>query len=283
APVLIDQEGGRVQRLNPPHWRARPAQGIFAKMHAADPETAIAAARLNAKLIANDILSLGVDVDCLPLLDVPQPSGHDIIGDRAYGDDPVLTATLGQAVCDGLAAGGVTPVLKHIPGHGRALVDSHLSLPIVDAELSLLASTDFAPFKALAATAPESTWAMTAHVVYTAIDGARPATTSATVIADVIRKEIGFGGFLITDDLGMQALGGDFSARAEASLAAGCDCVLHCNGDMVEMQAVMATTPALSDSAWARFSRARQHRRPADAIDIDASEAQLADWIRAWI
>ncbi len=282
APVLIDQEGGRVQRLGPPHWRKRPPQAVFARLYAEDADAGLAAARTNARLIAWDLKDLGIDVDCLPLLDVPQPSAHDIIGDRAYGADPVVTAALGRAVCEGLAAGGVTAIVKHIPGHGRAQVDSHLQLPVVDAGAEILEAVDFAPFKALADALDIAPWAMTAHVVYRAFDAERPATTSQVVIETVIRGLIGFDGFLISDDLGMKALGGDFGDRAAGALAAGCDAVLHCSGDTAEMRAVMARTPVMTDAAWTRFRRGLDGRPEPDDIQREELEAELAERIASW-
>ena len=209
-------------------------------------------ARLGARLMAHDLAALGINVDCAPVLDVPAPGADDIIGDRAYGADPAQVAALGRAVAEGLIAGGVLPVIKHIPGHGRAQVDSHLGLPVVDASFAELEERDFAPFRALA----DLPMAMTAHVVYAAVDRERPATTSRAVIDEVIRGAIGFDGVLISDDLSMRALGGDFRDRAESALAAGCDMVLHCNGDMAEMQAVASGAAPLAGEAAARAARA---------------------------
>lgn len=252
APVLIDQEGGRVARLRPPHWPRYPAAASYARLADADPETADEMAWLGGRLIAHDLFALGINVDCAPVLDVPQPGAHDIIGDRAFGATPDRIARLAGRFATGLRAGGVAPVVKHIPGHGRALADSHEALPLVDALLAALEAVDFAPFRALAA-AP---MAMTAHVVYRALDSDRPATVSHTVIDEIIRGRIGFAGLLMTDDLSMKALGGSFAERTSAALAAGCDVVLHCNGDPKEMAAVAGAAKPLSGVAAERAAAA---------------------------
>ncbi|MDJ0983278.1 MAG: beta-N-acetylhexosaminidase [Kiloniellales bacterium] len=253
APVLIDQEGGRVTRLKPPAWRAAPAAGVFDELAQSDLESACEAAEVNARLLALELRAIGIDVDCLPLLDLRLPEGHGIIGDRALGSDPEQVIALGRAVCEGLAAAGVISVIKHMPGHGRARVDSHEALPRVDAPLETLRDSDFRPFKALAA-AP---WGMTAHIVYTAIDPDRPATTSPKVISEIIRGEIGFDGLLLSDDLSMKALSGGLGERAGAALAAGCDVALHCNGEPAEMEAVAAAASPLTPAAEARLARGR--------------------------
>jgi beta-N-acetylhexosaminidase len=228
---------------------------------------------LGARLIANDLHALGVTVDCLPVLDVPAPGAHEVIGDRAYARDPGEAASLGRAAADGLIAGGVLPVIKHIPGHGRAGVDSHKRLPAVDATLAELEARDFVPFRALA----DLPMAMTAHVVYAAIDPDRPATTSKTVIETVIRGDIGFGGLLMSDDLSMKALSGDFKARARHALAAGCDVVLHCNGGRAEMAAVAAGARPLGGEAARRAEAAlaRIAGGP-EPFDIDAARARFS-------
>ena len=255
APVLIDQEGGRVQRLKPPHWRDAPPAARFADLAEINLDRALEAARLNARLIARELLELGITVDCTPVLDVPQKTADLIIGDRAYGSDPVMIAALAEAVCEGLLDGGVLPVIKHIPGHGRAEVDSHLALPVVVTPVAELERSDFAPFVALA----HMPWAMTAHVVYTQIDADNPATTSPKVI-DVIRREIGFTGLLLSDDLSMEALSGNMTQRANGALVAGCDVVLHCNGKMDEMVEVAAACKGLSDPAAIRIQQAEALR-----------------------
>ena len=247
APILIDQEGGRVARLRPPHWRAAPAADAFARLAQRDVAAACRAARLNARLIAADLGALGITVNCAPVLDIPAPGAHDIIGDRALGRDPQIVAEIGGAVCHGLASGGVQPVIKHIPGHGRARADSHSSLPIVDAPGRDLRQIDFVPFKTLA----NAPWAMTAHVVYRDLDSA-PATLSRAVIQNQIRGEIGFMGLLISDDISMGALSGPVGTRATAALAAGCDVVLHCNGEMAEMREIADAVSAMG----APFQRA---------------------------
>ncbi len=243
VPILIDQEGGRVQRLRPPRWRAAPAGARFAALATHAEDDAIEAAWLNARLLADELAALGITVDCAPVLDIPVPGGHDVIGDRAYGTTAEQVALLGRAVCAGLLAGGVLPVIKHIPGHGRASVDSHASLPVVDAARELLEHTDFAPFRALS----DMPWAMTAHVVYAAIDAGAPATTSPRVIAEVVRGWIGFDGVLVSDDLCMRALAGTPGERAALALAAGVDVLLHCNGDLAEMEAIAAVCPRLGE------------------------------------
>ncbi len=273
APVLIDQEGGRVQRLGPPHWRKRPPQGLFAKMAETDAERAIDAAFTNAQLIALELIDLGIDVDCLPLLDVPVPGAHDIIGDRAFGYDPEIVAKLGAAVCAGLIAGGVLPVIKHIPGHGRALVDSHMELPRVDADAETLRATDFAPFQALS----DAPWAMTAHVVYTAFDAESPATLSRCVVNDIIRSEIGYQGFLVSDDMNMKALKGDPAKLTAEIIAAGCDAALHCNGDLAEMQAIAADLPEMTEIAWSRFIAGRDAISTPSELDVAAIQAHFDD------
>lgn len=272
APVLIDQEGGRVQRLKAPQWRAAPPAGRFGTLHERDAAAAIEAAWLNGRLLAADLQPLGIDVDCAPVLDVRVPEGHDIIGDRAFGGSPERVAKLARATCEGLLAGGVLPVIKHIPGHGRATLDSHAALPVVDAPADALQRDDFAPFSALA----DMPLAMTAHVVYAAFDPAAPATTSATVIRDVVRGRIGFDGLLISDDLCMRALAGAPGERARAALGAGCDVVLHCNGDLAEMRDVAAACAPLSVAGAARLARARALLQRPAAIDRAAAGRRLA-------
>jgi beta-N-acetylhexosaminidase len=268
APVLIDQEGGRVARLRPPHWRGYPAP---ATLGALGGEGAREAVRLVTRLIADDLAPLGITVDCLPVLDVPQPGADPVIGDRAYVEDAAEVARLGRAACEGLLEGGVLPVIKHIPGHGRASVDSHHALPKVAASRPQLEATDFAPFRLLA-TMP---WAMTAHVVYTAVDPEAPATLSPLVIREVIRGSIGFDGVLVSDDLSMKALGGPIGVRAARALAAGCDLTLHCNGDGAEMRQVADAVAPLTPEARRRLDRAGSHRHAAKAFDRRAAEARL--------
>src|SRR5690349_607341 len=256
APVLIDQEGGRVARLKPPHWRAAPAAAKIAALADRDLDAACEAAWLNARLIGGELATLGIDVDCAPVCDVPVAGSHDVIGDRAYGTDPGRVATIARAAALGFLDAGVLPVIKHIPGHGRARADSHLELPTVDTQRAELETTDFVPFRALA----DMPWAMTAHVLYTALDKERPATTSPTIIRDIIRGQIGFDGVLVSDDLSMKALGGGFVERTRAALAAGCDLALHCNGDMAEMEGVASGAGPLSEPARKRIARAASRR-----------------------
>lgn len=271
APVLIDQEGGRVQRLKPPYWRKAPPGEPFARLAERDMAAAREALRLNFRLIGRELADLGIDVDCAPVLDVPVAGAHDVIGDRAYGRRPALVAELAVQVVEGLLDEGVLPVIKHIPGHGRAMVDSHLALPVVEASLAELEAQDFPPFHALR----HAPWAMTAHVVYTALDAHAPATTSAKVIAQVIRGAIGFDGVLISDDLSMKALGGRFEDRTTAALAAGCDVVLHCNGEMAEMQAIAAALRPLDERALERLDRARAMKRGPAAFDTAAAARRV--------
>jgi len=248
APVLVDQEGGRVQRMGPPHWPVYPPGGRFAGFG----REAAAMARLGARLMAHDLAEVGINVDCAPVLDVPSEGSHDIIGDRAYGREPDAVAEIGRAVAEGLMEGGVLPVVKHMPGHGRAACDSHKDLPVVDAPRDALEARDFRPFRALA----DLPLAMSAHVVFTAIDPERPATQSATVIREIVRGAIGFDGLLMTDDLSMHALTGPFRARTEAAFRAGIDVALHCNGERAEMEAVAEGAPALAGESLRRAERA---------------------------
>jgi beta-N-acetylhexosaminidase len=277
APVLIDQEGGRVQRMGPPHWPKYPPGSAYGRMYAEDPTARREIARLGARLIAHDLRAVGINVDCVPVLDVPVAGAHDVIGDRAYGKDPDIVAVLGRAAAEGLLAGGVLPVIKHIPGHGRAFADSHLALPVVDTPRAELEAHDFAPFRILA----DMPLAMTAHVVYTALDPERPATTSPTVMAGIVRGHIGYDGLVMSDDLSMQALTGTFRERAEASFAAGCDVALHCNGRMDEMAAVAEASPVLAGDALRRaqaaLARIRHAPEPLDPVDVRARlDAALA-------
>lgn len=278
APVLIDQEGGRVQRLTAPHWKKRPPQRLFARMAEHDLTEAREAASMNARLIAEDLRALGINVNCLPLLDVSVAGAHDIIGDRSFGTDPEIVADLGEAVMAGLMAGGVAPVIKHLPGHGRASADSHLELPRVDTDLETLRDTDFLPFRRLNV-AP---WAMTAHIVFTDIDADLPATLSHTLIQTIIRGEIGFQRFLVSDDVNMKALKGSAAESTVAALDAGCDAVLHCNGELEEMIGVADVLPKLTDMAWQRFQSARDMMPGVEEIDVAEYEAHLDGMIADW-
>ena len=271
APVLIDQEGGRVARLKPPHWRGAPPASYFGRMASHDRPRAHEALRINTQLIAAELTGLGIDVDCVPLLDLQFPGAHDVIGDRAFGGDPELVADCGRVVCETMLASGVMPIVKHIPGHGRARVDSHKALPVVDTAAAELEATDFRPFQALA----DAPWAMTAHVVYSALDGGHPATTSRKLIDEVIRGRIGFDGLLLSDDLSMEALQGSLGERAEASLAAGCDVALHCNGKPAEMEQVAAAVGPLSAAAQRRIAAARARLGRPEALDQAALQRRL--------
>ncbi len=277
APVLIDQEGGRVQRLGPPHWPAYPPGGAYSRLYGRDPALGLEAARLGARLIAADLSALGITVDCLPLADVPVDGSDPIIGDRAYGTTPEQVAAVARAVAEGLAQGGVLPVLKHIPGHGRANADSHERLPVVDTDRATLERTDFAAFRPLA----DLPLGMTAHVVFSAIDPVRPATTSATMIGEVIRTFIGFDGALMSDDVSMGALAGSIAERTRASLSAGCDLVLHCNGRLDEMQEVAAEAPVLTGDAARRTTAALAARKNAKDFDEAAARRRFETLLAA--
>jgi beta-N-acetylhexosaminidase len=271
APILIDQEGGRVQRLGPPHWPLYPAGALFGALYEENPALGLATARLSARLIAADLAELGISVDCLPLADVPVPGADAVIGDRAYGTRPDKVAAIARAVTHGLEQGGILPVLKHIPGHGRATADSHLRLPEVKTVNDELERTDFAAFKPLA----DLPMAMTAHVVFSALDPVHPATTSATIIERVIRGVIGFQGLLMSDDVSMNALSGSIAERTRAIFSAGCDLVLHCNGKFDEMGEVAAETPELSGRALERANRALASRKTPQPFDRLKARAEL--------
>jgi beta-N-acetylhexosaminidase len=271
APVLIDQEGGRVQRLGPPHWPAYPPGAVFGSLYDRDPALGLKAARLSNRLIAADLAELGITVDCLPLADVPVAGADAVIGDRAYGTEPAKVAAIARAVTEGLEQGGVLPVLKHIPGHGRATADSHFRLPTVDAAREELERTDFAAFIPLA----DLPMAMTAHVVFSALDTAQPATTSATIIQQVIRGGIGFQGLLMSDDVSMNALAGSIAERTRAIVGAGCDVVLHCNGKLDEMREVASQTPELSGKALERAVKALASRKAPQPFDRRAARSEL--------
>jgi len=267
APVLVDQEGGRVQRLGPPHWPVYPPGARYGELYDREPASGIAAARLAGHLLAADLRSLGIDVDCLPIADVPVAGGDEVIGDRAYGSEPGKVAAIAKAIAEGLQLGGVLPVLKHLPGHGRATADSHHGLPVVDTDRATLEATDFAAFRPLAGLP----LGMTAHVVFSAIDPVAPATTSVTMVRQVIRGFIGFEGLLMSDDVSMKALSGTIAERSRASLAAGCDVVLHCNGELSEMVAVASEAPELSGEAARRADAALAVRSAPEEFDADAA------------
>lgn len=273
APVLIDQEGGRVSRLKPPGWKERPPAARFGKVYESQHEAGVEACYLNARLIAHDLADVGINIDCLPVLDLPVEGADAVIGDRAFSRDPVAVIDLSKAQIEGLMDGGVLPIMKHIPGHGRATADSHLVLPRVDTGAEELSATDFVTFRSLD-TCP---MAMTAHVVYEAIDAQRPATTSPKVIRDVIRGEMGFDGLLISDDLSMKALDGPLSVRTKAALFAGCDIVLHCTGKLDEMRDVASELKPLDGQHLRRADHALSHLVAPDAFDPAAAEARLTE------
>jgi beta-N-acetylhexosaminidase len=271
APVLIDQEGGRVQRFGPPNWPVYPPGAVFGVLYDIDSALGLAAARLSSRLIAADLIELGVTVDCLPLADVPVAGADAVIGNRAYGTEPGKVAAIARAVTEGLEQGGILPVLKHIPGHGRATADTHFKLPQVDTPKIELERTDFAAFQPLA----NLPMAMTAHVVFSALDPAHPATTSATIIEQVIRGVIGFQGLLMSDDVSMNALAGSIAERTRTIIAAGCDMVLHCNGKLEEMREVARETPELSGKPLERANRALASRKPPQPFDRLAARVEL--------
>src|SRR3984893_4554149 len=271
APLLIDQEGGRVQRLGPPHWPVYPAGAVFGALSDVERGLGLNAARLSARLLAADLAALGITVDCLPLADVPVAGADAVIGNRAYGTEAGKVAAIARAVNDGLEQGGILPVLKHIPGHGRATADTHFRLPEVETSRAELERTDFAAFRPLA----ELPMAMTAHVVFSALDPAQPATTSATMVDQVIRGVIGFQGFLMSDDVSMNALAGSIAERTRAIVSAGCDMVLHCNGKLDEMRDVARETPELSGKALERARKALASRKAPKPFDRVAGRAEL--------
>jgi len=277
APVLVDQEGGRVQRLGPPHWPKYPPAAAYGRLYDANRTEGLAAARLGARLIAADLAAVGIDVDCMPLADVPVAGADAVIGDRAFGAEPDKVSALAAAFAEGLQDGGVLPVVKHLPGHGRATADSHQKLPVVTAAKTTLEATDFAAFRPLAGLP----LAMTAHVVFTALDQTAPATTSPVIVREVIRGSIGFQGLLMSDDLSMAALSGLLGERTLAALAAGCDMALHCNGSMDEMRAVAEAAPLLAGDAARRAQAALARRKPAGEIDLAASRTEFAQRLSA--
>lgn len=263
APILIDEEGGRVQRLRPPNWISNPPGRALGKLYEQDAQMGKKAAWALSRLIAHDLCEIGVNVDCLPVLDIPVEGAHDVIGDRAYSSDPDTVAVLGECAANGLLAGGVLPIIKHIPGHGRSTCDSHHDLPRVDCDLETLKQVDFKPFKALN-TMP---MAMTAHIVYSAIDE-ECATRSSKVIEEIIRGYIGFDGLLMSDDVSMKALSGDYAQRTKSCFDAGCDIVLHCNGLMEEMKAVANATLKLDSTALERAQNALSLLKKPDSEDL---------------
>jgi beta-N-acetylhexosaminidase len=278
APILIDQEGGRVQRLAPPRWPAFPPAARFGEAYRRDPREGLAAVRLGARLIAHELAALGVTVDCMPVADLRLPETHEVIGDRAYGREVEAVTVLARSAAEGLMAGGVLPVVKHIPGHGRARADSHEALPVVNTSHAELERTDFEPFRRLR----DLPIGMTAHVVYASIDPEHPATVSRRIIDDVIRGSIGFDGLLLTDDLSMKALSGDLRHRAEAALSADCDVVLHCNGKLEEMVEIAAVCPLLTGEAARRAEKALNRLTlPVETIDVAEARARFSAMLAA--
>jgi beta-N-acetylhexosaminidase len=282
APVLLDQEGGRIARLRPPHWRKAPSAQLLGELYARNPEQGLEATQLNSRLLAADVASVGCDVDCVPVLDLRLPKAHPAIGDRAYADRPETVAALGRAAAEGLLAEGVMPVMKHMPGQGRAMVDSHHSLPTVTAKREVLERTDFLPFKLLS----DLPWGMTGHILFEAIDPSAAVTVSARGVKEVIRGHIGFDGLLLSDDLSMHALGGSLGERAARSLAAGCDIAVHCNGRMDEMLDIVARTGSMTEAAGRRFEAGRaflaRHRAPAGKAGLADAARRFATLLPEW-
>ncbi len=278
APILIDQEGGRVARLGPPHWRQPPPASAFGALYETDPASAVEAAWLNARMMALDLVSLGISVSCSPVLDLAIDGAHDVIGNRAFGIDVTTVSALGRAHGEGSIAGGVLPVIKHIPGHGRARVDSHVRLPIVDADRETILEQDAAPFRNLA----DFPWAMTGHIAYSAFDEHEPASQSSCILQDLVRDSIGFDGVLVSDDIAMRALAGSQADRAAKVLAAGCDLALHCTGDLSEMQEVADYVSSLTPAAVERIDRAATVVDNAVApFDADYASARLTSLLAA--
>lgn len=276
-PILIDQEGGRVARLRPPEWPEFPSQWRFAQLFRSAPISAIEAARMNAQAIAVTLAEMGINVDCLPLLDVRRPDAHDVIGDRALGDEPMQVAALGRAVLEGLDAGGVCGVVKHMPGHGRARADSHVELPVVEAQEEELAE-DLEPFRTL----KDAPMAMTAHVLYPAWDEERCATVSPKIIGEIIRGSIGFHGLLMSDDLAMEALSGSLADRARAAIGAGCDVVLHGSGSVADNEQLASGLDAMSESAVRRLERAMARTSPMPSTATYSELAAKRDALLAY-
>ena len=273
-PILIDQEGGRVTRLRPPNWATTPSAGALVEKFVNQPELAAESIRLNSRLIAHDLIISGISVACMPVLDLVIPGGHEVIGDRAYSADPHQVSQYGRAACEGLLECGVLPIIKHIPGHGRSTVDSHLVLSRVDTKIVTLAMADFLPFRELR----EMPMAMTAHIVYSEVDPVLPATLSPDVIGGVIRNTIAFEGLLITDDIGMGALSGNLGDRAAMALEAGCDVILHCSGDLPEMKEVASAVPSMAEDSRGRALRCEAMLR--DGVPLSDSSSDRRELIK---
>ncbi|MBI1384456.1 MAG: beta-N-acetylhexosaminidase [Rhizobiales bacterium] len=275
ALVLVDQEGGRVQRLRAPAWRELPAAALFGKLYEHDQRVGLTAAKVVAQLVASELAADGFNMNCVPVLDVPGAGAHEIIGDRAFCSDPAAIVALGEAVAIGHLSQGVLPVMKHVPGHGRAMADSHEELPVVDAPLEELANVDFIPFQALR----NMPAAMTAHVLYRNLDPDQPASTSHAIIAEVVRRYMGFEGLLMSDDLSMKALEGSVAERARAVIAAGCDLALHCNGQLGEMEAVASNVPVLGGAAAVRFEACIALTGRREAFDREGAVAIVREML----
>jgi len=273
APILIDQEGGRVQRMRAPNAMNMPPAALYGELYSSNPLLAVEAATLGARLIGLDLLACGINVDTIPVLDIAAENGHAVIGERAYSSSAEAVSTLGRAVADGLESVGVKPIMKHIPGHGRTLVDSHEELPVIDASIEELDRVDFLPFRMWA---KRIHFAMTAHCVYTAVDADNPATQSRRTIDTIIRQRIGFHGALVTDDISMNALAGDVAERASKALAAGCDLILHCNGEMAEMRALADVVPEIKGAARSRTQLAMKENKIAELPEREGLKARFA-------
>lgn len=277
VPILIDQEGGRVARLKPPHWREAPPAKVFGDLALTNLDAAKRAAWINARLMAEELFTLGINVDCAPVLDLSIPGAHDVIGDRSFGASPELVISVARAFADGLMAGGVLPMIKHVPGHGRAMADSHKELPSVDLPRDQLEATDFAPFKGLA----DMPLAMTAHILFPQIDPIRPATTSPIIIEEVVRGYIGFEGLIVSDDVTMAALSGADRERAETTRSAGCDIVLHCYAELEQMREIALGSGSISDAAWARYNKAREAvKLIPESIDTAGLQSELDELLQ---
>jgi beta-N-acetylhexosaminidase len=278
APILIDQEGGRVARLRPPHWKRYPAAGVYSRLYETNPDLATAAVQVHASLMAADLTALGINVDCFPDADIFYEGADKVIGDRSYGERPQKVAILARAAAEGMISSGVIPVMKHLPGHGRADVDSHKTLPVVNAKIDELRETDFIPFKRL----NDLPCAMTAHVVFNDIDAKKCATISKNVIKNIIRKEIGFKGVLFSDDLSMRALSDDPAKNATNALKAGCDLAVHCNGTLEERYSVLKTVKSLKEAEEHRLKAIFAKRRTPMEINEEKLYAWLIDVVKEY-
>ncbi len=274
--IFIDQEGGRVRRMRPPEWPDFPAAGLYAALYEKDPEMGQDACFLGHRLMAAELAPVGIHADCAPVLDLLHPGAHDIVGDRAFGTTPEAVTALGRAALDGLKAGGVAGVIKHLPGHGRAALDSHKALPVVTASDNEM-SRDMAPFSNLA----DAPMAMTAHIAYSAFEPGVAATVSRRVVGDVIRRRIGFDGLLMTDDLGMNALGGTLASRAQRAFDAGCDIALHCSGFVSDPKQVLAEMREVAGASPFLTGKSRERAEAAEAATLNGTDHDKeADWAR---